>query len=251
VNETSCTSSRPAAGTDDRRTDGVDPKEFRVKRSPLPVLMLVAGLAWTAGQALLPDMGLEWEPRLAAVAEARGAQALSTGLFVLAGILLVAAAITAAQARTAGRGARAITAGTLLLGIGGIWLAAGRGAFNMQMYRLTDPAVAPDTALDVAAADVGLGFVPLLLALPALLLGPVVLAVGARRAGLAGRLPWMALGCWVLGVATFMASEFTVKAGEVAGIAVATLGLTLLGAALTRPATGTPAAMPAGAPVAG
>ena len=169
----------------------------------------------------------------------------------MAGILLVAAAIVAARVPAAGRGARAIGVGTVLLGVGGIWLAAGRGAFNLQMYRLTDPAVAPDAALDVAAADVGPGFVPLLLALPALLLGPVLLAVGAGRAGSAGRRrgsPWPA-GCWASG--TFMASEFTVKAGEVVGIAVATVGLTLLGTALAGPRSATPAVLPAGAPVEG
>jgi hypothetical protein len=219
--------------------DDPDQKETAVKRSLSPVLLLLAGTAWTAGQAVLPDMGLEWEARLAAVAEARGAQTLSTGLFILAGILLVAAAVTAARVPAAGRGARAIGIGTLLLGIGGIWLAAGRGAFNMQMYRLTDPAIAPDAALDIAAADVGAGFVPLLLALPALLLGPVVLAVGAHRAGGAGQLPWLALACWVVGVGTFMATEFTVKAGETAGVAVATVGLTLIGAALVRGRAGT------------
>ena len=205
-----------------------------MKRSSLPLLMLLAGAAWTAGQAVLPDMGLDWGERLDAVADARGAQTLSTGLFVLAGILLVAAAVSAARLPAAGRGARAIGIGTLLLGIGGIWLAAGRGAFNMQMYRWTDPAIPPDAALDIAVADVGPGFDPLLLALPALLLGPVLLAVGARRAGRAGNLPWVALACWVVGIGTFMATEFTVKAGEVVGLAVASAGLVLLGSALGR-----------------
>jgi hypothetical protein len=190
-------------------------------------------------------MGLEWGPRLDAVAAARGAQTLSAGLFVVAGMLLVAAAVAAARVPVAGRGARALGIGTLLLGLGGVWLAAGRGAFNLQMYRMTDPAVARDTALDVAAADIGPGFVPLVIALPALLLGPVLLAIGARRVGRGGNLPWVALACWVAGVGTFMATEFTVKAGEVAGLAVATVGLTLLGTALARPAVGEPAAEPA------
>lgn len=221
-----------------------------MKRSSLPLLMLLAGAAWTAGQAVLPDMGMEWAARLDAVAGARGAQTLSIALFVLAGILLVAAAVAAARVPTVGRGARSVGVGTVLLGVGGIWLAAGRGAFNMEMYRLTDAAVARDAAVDVLAADVGPGFVPLLLALPALLLGPVVLSIGARRAGRAGNLPWAALACWVVGIGTFMATEFTVKAGEVAGIAVATVGLTLLGTALTRPEAVLSAAAPAATSVA-
>lgn len=222
-----------------------------MKRSSLPVLMLLAGAAWTAGQAALPDMGLEWAERLDAVAGARGAQTLSTGLFVLAGILLVAAAVAAARLPAAGRGARAIGIGTLLLGVGGIWLAAGRGAFNMQMYRLTDPVIARDAALDIVAADVGPGFAPLLLALPALLLGPVVLAVGARRTGRGGNLPWVALACWVVGIGTFMATEFTVKPGETAGVALATVGLTLLGTALVQPVAANSPEVPARMRIAG
>ncbi|WP_324274001.1 hypothetical protein [Blastococcus brunescens] len=98
-----------------------------MNRSSLTVLLLLGGVAWTAGQAVLPDMGMAWSARLDAVADARGAQSLSAGLFVVAGILLVAAAVAAARLAIGGRGARLVRVGTVLLGLGGIWLTAGRG----------------------------------------------------------------------------------------------------------------------------
>lgn len=213
-----------------------------MKRSSLPVLLLLAGAAWTAGQAVLPDMGTEWPERLAAVAADRPLQALATALFVLAGALLVAAAVVAGRVELPGRGAGLVRTGTVLLGLGGVWLAAGRGAFNLHMYQLTDPAVGREAAETVAGADVGTGFLPLVLTLPALLLGPVVLAAGLLRARRGGALPWVGLACWLLGIGAFVATEFTVKATEVAGIAVATVALVLLGRALTGATATAPSA---------
>ncbi len=86
-------------------------------------------------------------------------------------------------------------------------------------------------ALSVLDGSDGPGFIPLVLTLPCLLLGPVLMGVGARRAGLAG---WLPLVLWVLGIGTFVATEFVLKAAEVAGIGVAAVALTLLGAALGR-----------------
>ena len=69
-----------------------------MKRSSVPLLLLAGGVAWTVGQAVLPDMGTAWSERLAAVAADRPMQALATGLFVLAGALLVSAAVVASFA---------------------------------------------------------------------------------------------------------------------------------------------------------
>jgi hypothetical protein len=204
-----------------------------VKRLSLPLLLALAGGTWTAGQAVLPDMGADWPARLTAVAAARPAQALAAGLFVLAGALLVAAAVAARARVPSTRGAAAVHTGVVLLALGGIWLAAGRGAFNLLMYRLTDPAIAADARLAVASSDTGPGFVVLVLMLPALLLAPVVLAAGAVRAG-AGGAAWGALACWLVGIAAFVVSEFSVKAAEVAGVGIAAIGLMLLAAALNR-----------------
>lgn len=203
-------------------------------RLPLPTVPLVlAGVAWTAGQAVLPDMGTGSADRLAAVAADRPAQALSAALFVIAGGLLVVAAAIAVPRAPAGRGAGLTRTGLLMIALGGVWLAAGRGAFNVLMYRLTDPAVAGGAAVDVLDADVGPGYLVLVLTLPALLLGPVVLAAGVLRAG-AGPRGWLALVAWVVGVGAFVVSEFSVKAVEVAGLAVATVALALLGDCLAR-----------------
>jgi len=205
-----------------------------MRNRSVPVLLGLAGLSWAVAQALLPDMGLAWSDRLAAVAEAPARQEVATALLVAAGCLLVGSAIAVARVPRSGRGARLTLVGTVLLGLGGVWLAAGRGAFSLMMARMTAPEVPREAALSVAEAESGLGFLPLLLCLPALLLGPVLLGIAVRRNGTAG---WLPLACWVAGIATFVASEFTFKLGETIGIAVAATGLLLLGRALSLPTT--------------
>lgn len=197
------------------------------------VLLVLAGLAWTSAQTLSPDMGLELPERLAAVADARERQVASAALLVVTGCLLVLAVISLVGRVPTGRGSRLSRAGLMLLGLGGIWLAAGRGAFSMEMLGATAPGVDREAALSVMSAGDSPAFIALLLCLPALLFGPVLLAVGVRRAGRAG---WAPLACWVVGIGTFMATEFTNKVGETVGIAVASVGLALIGLALTRPA---------------
>ena len=118
-----------------------------------------------------------------------------------------------------------------MLALGGIWLAAGRAAFNLEFATLVDSSVPRDTAIDLLDASSGPAFLPLLLTLPCLLVGPILMAVGLRRAGLTG---WLPLVLWIAGIGTFVATEFVVKAAETAGIAVAALALALLGAAAGR-----------------
>jgi hypothetical protein len=204
-------------------------------RHPTTLLLAAAGLSWTLGQAVLPDLGLEDAERYDAVASHRGLESLSAALLVVAGALLVLGAL--ALSRRADT--RLLRAGTALTGLGGLWLVGGRGAFNLTFYRLTDDAVPRDAALEVLGAATGAGFVPLLLLLPALLVGPVLLAVGLRRTGRAG---WAPLGCWVVGIGVFLGTEFTVKAGEIGGIGLAAVGLALLGRAADGGAVVSPAA---------
>lgn len=202
-------------------------------------LLAAAGLAWTVGQAVLPDMGLEMDERFAAVAGNRGTEALSTGLLAVAGCLLVLSALSITRTVSrrpldGSRGARLLRVGAALLALGGVWLVAGRAAFNMAFLRATHPDVSREAGMSVLQAPGGFEFLPLLLTLPALLLGPVLLAVGARRAGLSG---WLPVLLWVVGIGTFIGTEFTVKVGEVLGVATASVGLVLLGLALSS-ATG-------------
>ena len=101
------------------------------------------------------------------------------------------------------------------------------------MFRLTDPSVAREAAIGVLDAGVGPGYLVLVFTLPALLLGPVVLAAGVLRAG-GGTRAWLALAAWLAGVGAFVVSEFSVKAVEVAGLALATVALGVLGDRLAR-----------------
>lgn len=211
-------------------------------RHPTAILLALAGSAWTAGQAILPDMALDTADRYDLVAASRTAESWSGALLVVAGVLLVLAALSLARRLPTGpgeRGHRSLAIGTGMLGLGGVWLAAGRGTFNLMFVRLTDPDVPREAALTVLEAPGNAAFAPLLLTLPCLLLGPIVLTVGLRRTGAAG---WLPLVVWVVGIAGFIASEFTVKAGEVAGIVLASVGLVMLGAAAGRLSTTTRAA---------
>lgn len=204
----------------------------RNKRVAPGLLPLIGGAAaWVSGQAVLPDMGLEWEQRLAAVAAARGAQELATVLLFVAGVLFVVAA-TALRTRTVDSPRpRLAAAGAVALGLGGVWLCAGRAAFNLQLLKATADGVDPASGLALLSASEGLGFVPFPLTLLALLSAPILLAAAA---GGRVRTTWLPLGLWVIGIGAFMAAEFTNKPLEIAGIATANVGLVLAGAAHLR-----------------
>ena len=213
-------------------------------RRPTTALIALAGLAWTTGQAVLPDMALETAERYDLVAADRAAEGWSGALLVLAGVFLVLGALSLGRRLRTDAGSpghRRVIVGTALLGLGGIWLAAGRGAFNLMFVRLTDPDVPRAAALSVLDAPGDVSFAPLLLTLPCLLLGPVVLGMGLRRAVGAS---WLPVVLWVVGIATFIASEFTVKVGEVAGIGLASVALVLLAVASERGAPVQQARMP-------
>lgn len=195
-------------------------------RRTCTILLGAAGACWAAGQAVLPDMGLETAERYDAVSAQRGLEAASAGLLVLAAVFLVAGALVVA---TRAPRTRLVRVGTLLTALGALWLVGGRAAFNLMFYRLTGPDVPREAALTVLDSPSGTGFVPLVLMLPALLLGPLLLAVGLRRAGLAG---WAPLVLWVAGIGIFLAAEFTLKAGEVVGVGLAGTALALTGRAV-------------------
>lgn len=187
------------------------------------VFLTIAACTWWGGQTLLPDMGLEWPERLAAVAAHQQRQAAAAALLVVAGWSLVLGALS--LARWTEPSTRLVRLGIAGLGLGGIWLAAGRGVFSMHLLQVARNDVERSAALSVLEASQGYAFLALLPTLPALLLGPVLLAVGLRRAGACS---WLPLVLWVVGIGTFMGSEFTVKAAESAGVAVAGAALVLL-----------------------
>ena len=193
----------------------------------------LAGLSWTLGQGVLPDMGTDTGSRYDAVAAAPTLESLSAALLVLAGVFLVLGSMAAGPRRAAWTGTtgrRLMLAGTALTGLGGLWLVGGRAAFNLMFVRLVETeSLSRGTAIALLESSGGTGFVPLVLMLPCLLLGPVLLAVGLKRSGLAG---WLPLAAWVIGIAAFIGTEFQIKAAETAGIAFASVGLSLAGRAL-------------------
>lgn len=193
------------------------------------LLLAAAGAAWTVAQAVLPDLGSTAADRYENVATSRDMEALSAALFFVAAILLVLGALSLTRHTPAGRGRRPMAIGIRLLAVGGIWLAAGRGAFNLEFLSLTGPDVPKDVALGLLEDSGGLAFVPLVLTLPCLLLGPVLIGIGMIRAG--GH--WWGLALWVAGIGTFVATEFAVKSAEITGIALAAVGLAMFGAATT------------------
>lgn len=60
---------------------------------------------------------------------------------------------------------------------------------------------------------------------------PLLVAIGLRHAGLAG---WLRLATWVVGLGIFLATEFSSKADEIAGISSAALALPMIGSAVPR-----------------
>lgn len=203
------------------------------------ILLGGAGLSWLAGQAVLPDRGLTTAERYEAVVGSQPAEAWSAALLVVAGCLMVLGAVSTARATSAigGRGARLTRWGTAMLALGGMWLVGGRAAFNMVFLRVTDDAVPREVALSVLDDPGGFEFLPLVLTLPCLLLGPVLLAVGLRRAEVAR---WTPLMVWVVGIATFVITEFATKIGEVVGIGLAAAALLMIGLAVARASSDVP-----------
>jgi hypothetical protein len=230
-------------------TVGLDPvhgsrKAEKMNRTSTIAALTIGAGCWLPGQAVLPDMGATLPQRMAAVDAARGMEALSAALLLIAGALLVVAAVGLSPAAPTGRGGRLVRWGVVLLGLGGVWLAAGRAAFNLSMLRATAPGVPTEAGLAVLSAPDRPEFVVFPLCLLALLVGPVLLALGVRRSG--STTSWWPLALWVAGIGVFVGTEFTVKPAEILGIGIAATGLIWAGAAIARGPRGEVAA--AGAP---
>ncbi|MHA6667425.1 hypothetical protein ACX3O0_01000 [Homoserinimonas sp. A447] len=199
----------------------------------LPILFGIAGIAWTTAQSISPDMGTSMEARLDAVAASPGLQSTSTALLAVAAIFFVVSAISLARVPLTGRGARLIKTGGVMLGIAGVWLAAGRAGFSLVMLQLTSEGVSRESALIALSADPGIAFLGILPTLPALLFGPVLIGsgIGLRMRSFQS---WLPLIAWVIGIGIFIVSEFINKLGEGMGIGVASLGLVLTALAIAR-----------------
>jgi hypothetical protein len=165
--------------------------------------------------------------QLADVASSHTPELLAAALFLLGAILLVPAAIGIAKLAH-GRGGRAIAAGSILLGIASIWLAAGRAIFCLMLYTLSGENVSRATA--IAALDrIGNSgaFGMFLISLAAMLLAPIVLGLGLWRAG---RAPWWLPAVWVVATVGFLATE-TNKLGDLLGFGAMMAVLAAMGVA--------------------
>ncbi len=81
-------------------------------------------------------MGTKTTERYDAVAAAPGLEGLSAALFFVTAILLALGTHAVVRRVPAGRGHRLLSWGAGMLALGSIWLAAGRGAFNLEFAGL-------------------------------------------------------------------------------------------------------------------
>jgi hypothetical protein len=198
----------------------------------------LGGLALLAASALTLAAELvrsdhsqgSYAAQLSDVAAARPPELVAAALFMVAALLLVPAAIGIATLAH-GRGGRLIAAGSVLLGVASIWLAAGRAVFCLLLYTLTGSGFSVHTAV-VTMTRVGnsAAFGILLLTLVALLLAPVVLGLGFWRSG---RGPWWLPAIWVAATIGFLAVE-TSKLGDVVGFGAMMCVLAFLGIAARK-----------------
>lgn len=200
------------------------------------LLLTVAAPALLAAELVRSDHSQErYAAQLADVSAHRGPELLSAGLFVIGGILLVLAAIGLAGVVREGPGRTLVQIGAALLGIGGLWMAAGRAMFEAIVYALA----ATDTPASAASLDqIGNSagtaiFIPLLLALVA---GPIALTLGLGRAGIA---PRRLAAIWLAGLLVFLATE-TSKLGNLIGFGTMMAVLVVCGLAV-RAAAQSPA----------
>ena len=196
------------------------------------LLLTAAAPTLLAAELVRSDHSQErYAAQLADVSAHRGPELLSAGLFVIGGILLVLSAIGLAGVVREGRGRTLVQAGAALLGIGGLWMAAGRAMFEGIVYALASTDTSASAAsLEQIGNSAGTAiFIPLLLSLIA---GPIVLAFGLGRMGVAPR--WLA-AVWFAGLIVFLGTE-TSKLGNLIGFGTMMGVLVALGLAVRNQA---------------
>jgi hypothetical protein len=173
--------------------------------------------------------------QLADVAASRAPELAAAGLFLLAAILLIPAAIGLAHL-VHGRGAKLTATGAILLGVGALWIAAGRAMYSFLLYALASPKLPQATAAtsleQIGNSSAFAIFLPLLLAL---IIGPVLLTVGLSRAGLAR---WWIAPIWLVAAVAYASGLETSRLGSLVSFgpmmaALAYLGLQTLRATPT------------------
>ena len=194
------------------------------------LLLIAAAPVLLAAELVRADHSQErYAAQLADVTAHRAPELVSAVLFLIGGVLLVLASIGLAHLVTEGRGRALVQAGAALVGIGGLWMAAGRAMFEAIVYALA----ATDTPSSAAALDrIGNSaatavFIPLLLALVA---GPILLTLGLGRTGVVPR--WLG-AVWFAGLIIFLGTE-TSKLGNLVGFGAMMAVLAVCGLAARR-----------------
>jgi hypothetical protein len=191
-----------------------------IGRASAPLLFAAAGAGLLIAQGLLPAYPAATAGQVAVAAAHRGAETGAVVAFLVAGALLVLG--VAASSGLALRRGRALTrVGVVLTAVGALWPIAGRAGFTATLVAVTggDRTSAVSAIHAVSNSGAFALFLPLL---AAFVVGPILLALGLRRAG---ALPvWPAL-LWFAGV-------LIVNGAEDSSRVVATLGMAAVAVAL-------------------
>lgn len=190
-----------------------------------------AGLALVAAQALLPALPSVTARQVAVAAEHRGGEAGSAAAFLVAGVL-IALGVAAANRLAVDRGRALTRIGLIVTGIGALWPVAGRASFNAILLAVTDNGVSRSAAVSVVHSVSGSSafamFLPLLACFA---FGPMLFALGLRRAGL---LPvWPAI-LWLAGVIVVNGAEGSSRPAATAGMVAVAAALAWIGAGVAK-----------------
>lgn len=199
----------------------MEPNNTLLTRASAPALFAASGAGLLIAQALLPTSTSDAADQVAVAAAHRGAELGSAVAFLVAGALLVLC-VAASNRMQLDRGRTLVRIGLVVTGIGALWPVAGRAVFNAILVALTGAGHGSASVTAVHAISNSAAFALFLPALLAFLAGPLLLALGLRRAG--ALQIWPAV-LWVAGV-------ITVNAAEAQSRIVATVGMALAGVAL-------------------
>lgn len=190
-------------------------------RSRAGWLLGAAGVALLAAQAVLPAFPDGTAQQVSVATAHRDGVMVSALAFLLAGVLLVLGT-TALNQLALDRGRTLTRIGLILTGLGALWPVAGRASYNAILVAVTgntDHSTAVSAVHAVSNSAAFSAFLPLL---AAFVIGPVLLALGLRRAG---ALPIWPAVMWFVGVVI-------VNAAESSSRVVASVGMALVAAAL-------------------
>ena len=196
-----------------------------VQKSSAAGLFAAAGVGLLAAQALLPTSPADAGGQVAVAAAHRGAELGSAVAFLAAGALLVLGVVAGNRIELT-RGRALAKVGLVVTAIGALWPVAGRAVFNAMLVALTGDGHSAASVTAMHAIGNSGAFAIFLPALLAFFVGPVLFALGLRRAG---ALPIWPAGLWVVGVLTVNAAEDQSRVVAAIGMALVAVALAWIG----------------------